>query len=86
MIKFHNLKKQLMITQRPSKSTQITLILTIIRALVLIERAIMMKLSNAFPKLYLLSPTRQISIIIEALRTERRESSIMPSKIIRTLF
>jgi len=61
------------------------LIPTIIKALVLIEREILMKLLNALPKRFQSSQIKLIFFIIEGLHSGKKEYLIEQYKIMRML-
>ena len=86
MIRFHNLKKLSKIIQKLSKLTLIMRIHTTTKESVWIEKEITTRQLCAFQKLSQSSQIKQIFTTIEGLLSEKRESLITLSKIIKTLF
>lgn len=85
MIKFLNLRKLLKIILELYKLILTMPILTTIKVYLQIVREITMKLLSVFLKPYPLNLIKLISIIIGDLHIEKRENSIMQSRIIKML-
>jgi hypothetical protein len=81
MIRLVTLIEQSTTTHKLSRSITTTLSLTITKESVSTEKATSMRLLRISAKLLNLNPVKLTSTIIEALHSERRETSTMPSRI-----